>query len=166
MGELERAYEYLNNACRTILQAIFDELVCSFEEADDEVSIENVNYGTRKYLVDFLGAGCFSVDQVVKMLSCGDVWENYDTLKAHGASTDLLKKRVLDYLNEMLETCRDDSYLRENIGIFFQRGIGFTTLMEKCFWTGYWDYPTREELLEKGIDEATVNKFAKMYHFQ
>ena len=168
MGELKKECEYLSVAYRTKLEAFFDELVSQFEEfkgTNDGIGIENVNYETRKYLSDFLGAG-FDVDQIVRMLSNRDVWRNYDLLKSHEASSALLKRRVLEYLDETLETCRDDNYLRNNIGIFFQRGVGFTTLMDKCFWNGYWDYPTREWLLGNGIDEATINKFAKMYHIQ
>ncbi|MBQ3474512.1 hypothetical protein IJH24_03790 [Candidatus Saccharibacteria bacterium] len=151
----------------------FEALVSRYNEfTESERSVygslmdrDNIHYETRKNLNNFLEAG-FDASQIAKMLSCQDVWNHYDKLKACGAKPQILRKKVANYL-EYLKEWEDDS-LANNIGLFYKRGVGFTRIMN-CFyrdWGGCWKRFTREELLRQGIDEETINKYAGKYHIK
>lgn len=179
--------EYMD---RAFLQAKFDQLVDDFnrcvgtrefdirEELSstdvDDITLDNIRNEASKYLENFLKVG-FDANMIIKMLSCEDVWTHYEELKSHGAKSKSLKRKVLDYLILQYEYGKDDEIL-ENFVAFYERGVGFTTLLSNIS-VGYgnnWQYDghiaskleekmTYEGLLSEGVDEKTAQELSEKY---
>ena len=176
---------------KVFLQAKFDQLVEDYDhcvgtrefdireelsgaEDVDDITLNNIRYETSKHLRSFLEAG-FDANIIVKMLSCEDVWKHYDALKSHGAKQKTLKRKVLDYLILEFEYGKDEEILN-NFITFYERGIGFTTLLSNIS-VGYGDNyqydgriaseleekMTYERLLSEGVDEKTAKELAEKY---
>lgn len=179
-----------NNIDRAFLQAKFDQLVEDYERCIgarkfdireelsstdvDDITLDNIRNKTSKHLENFLEAN-FDANMIIKMLSCEDAWKHYDALKSHGAKQKLLKKRVLDYLILEFEYGKDEEILN-NFITFYERGVGFTTLLSNIR-VGYgnnWQYDGHiaskleekmayERLLSEGVDEKTAKELAEKY---
>ena len=176
---------------RVFLQAKFDQLVDDYNqcvgtrefdireelsgaEDVDDITLNNIRHETSKHLRSFLEAG-FDANIIVKMLSCEDAWKHYNALKSHGAKQKILKRKVLDYLTLQFEYGNDDVIL-ENFVAFYERGVGFTTLLSNIS-VGYGDNyqydgriaseleekMTYERLLSEGVDEKTAKELTEKY---
>lgn len=132
------------------LQAKFDELTDSFDE-NDAISVENANTVMHSCFLDFLNAG-FDVNQIVKMLSPRDVWDNYSLLTSHGVKINLPR-----YLarNDF-----DIDFVEKNWDKFVERGISIDALAEYCYSSIRSDHEA-EELLKKGVSFENVLKLSE-----
>lgn len=107
------------------LLAKFEELVEVFDE-DDEIIVEDVNIKMHECFKQFLDVG-FNANQVTKMLSPEDVFENYDFLVSKGAVIN-----VTDLANKLWKEACDDEFFRSNYEWFLIRGIDIETLVHYC----------------------------------
>ena len=149
---------------------IYDELFGDY----DKITLDNVHHRTAKNLENFLKAG-FDANQIVKLLSHEDVWIQYDLLKSYGAEFGVLKKKTLDYL-KFLYAYNKDEFIVDNFVTFYERGVGFTTILSNLN-VGFGRYAgdnghiesklrekmSYEKLLEDGVDEKTAKQLADNY---
>lgn len=149
---------------------IYDELFGDY----DKITLDNVHHRTAKNLENFLKAG-FDANQIVELLSHEDVWMQYDLLKSYGAESGILKKKTLDYL-KLLYAYNKDEFIVDNFVTFYERGVGFTTILSNLN-VGFERYAgdsgyirsklrekmSYEKLLEDGVDEKTAKQLADKY---
>lgn len=94
-----------------IISIIWDELTERFKEADD-ISIEDVNHDTVKYLTLFLAEG-YDATTIAQMMERHDVFKYYPILKEHGATMINLPEMFSD----------DPDFVSKNFDTFINYGI-------------------------------------------
>ena len=138
LAKMQAKYDFLVERMSDVedkLFDIYDEIFDAY--CDERITLSNIHYEASRNAKSFLEAG-FDANQIIGLLSCQGVWENYDELKAHGAKSHVLKKKVLDYL-EYLYNYNETSEIVENFATFYKRGVGFTTIL-RYTGIGYFDW--------------------------